>query len=141
VEPGPVPYTRFAEVNTQLRELQTWKQKQEAAQAASDKKALEEQGKWEQLAKQHETDLASERLTVLRMKVAAAKGIPADLAERLVGADEAALTKDAERLLTHLKPATGPGIPPPGGGGRPPALDLSTMSAAEVRKARADGKI
>lgn len=140
-EPGPVPYARFHEVNTALQELKTKQQQQDAKQADADKKALEAQGKWQQLAEQHEKDLASERLANLRMKVAASKGIPADMADRLLGQDEAALQKDADRLLVHLKPATGPGNPPPSNGGSGGKLDLTTMSAAEVRKARAEGKI
>lgn len=41
----------------------------------------------------------------LRARVALAKGLPADLAERLRGTTEEELTADADELLTLLKPA------------------------------------
>ena len=39
----------------------------------------------------------------LRTRIALEKGIPYDLASRLVGEDEASLTKDAEKLATLVK--------------------------------------
>jgi hypothetical protein len=131
---GPVPYERFAEVNRQMRELQTWKQQQEAQQAETQKKQLEEQGNWKALAEQREQELNNERLAAKRMKIAASKGLPMDLADRLVGDDEDALKKDADRLLAFMKPATGPGIPPPSNGGQGTNLDITKMTPEEIRK-------
>lgn len=131
--PGPVPYDRFQEVNRQMRELQQWKTQQEAAQAEAQKKQLEEQGKWKELAEQRERELNAEKLASTRLKVAAAKGIPMDLADRLVGTDEETLAKDAERLLKFMKPATGPGVPPPSNGGQGTNLDINKMTPAEIR--------
>jgi hypothetical protein len=53
-----------------------------------------------------------------------------------VGTDEDALKKDADRLLAHLKPATGPGVPPPSNGGQSGSLDISKMTPEEIRKNR-----
>jgi hypothetical protein len=136
-QPGPVPYERFREVNSQLRELQQWKQQQEAAQAEQQRQQLAEQGKWKELAEQREKELNAERLRATRMKIAAAKGIPLDLADRLVGEDEEALKKDADRILAYLKPASGPpGVPPPSNGGQSGNLDITKMSPEEIRKNR-----
>ena len=63
------------------------------------------------------------------MKIANSKGIPLDLADRLQGEDDEALKKDADRLLAFIKPATGPGVPPPSNGGQGTNLDISNMFA------------
>lgn len=62
--PGPVPYERFAEVNTQLAEMKKWRAEQERAAAASQKateaadaQRLVEQQKWQELAQKHEAKL------------------------------------------------------------------------------------
>ncbi len=44
------------------------------------------------------------RVDALRARVALAKGLPADLADRLRGADEDSMVEDADRLLVLLKP-------------------------------------
>jgi len=68
-----------------------------------------------------EKALADERMTNLRNKVAAAKGLPPALAARLTGDDEDAMSADADALLEGLgtlkppKPTpadTGAGVPP-----------------------------
>lgn len=46
------------------------------------------------------------RAEVLRMRVAAAKGLPPELAARLKGATEEELAKDADELLKLVKPPT-----------------------------------
>lgn len=44
------------------------------------------------------------RVEALRARVALAKGLPADLADRLRGDDEDSMVEDADRLLVLLKP-------------------------------------
>lgn len=133
--PGPVPYDRFKEVNDQLAELRQWKAQQEANAKAAQEKQLAEQNKWQELAQQREKELAAERLANTRNRIAMAKGIPADLIDFLQGANETELTAAADRLLAHMKPASGPGVPPPPRSPQPGIADLGKMSAAQVRKA------
>ena len=94
----------------------------------------------EQRATQAETDLA-------RLKVATTKGLPPELAARLVGSTEAEMAEDADRLLAVMKPATPPaptgkvdggpqGAPKPGQLSR---ADLQSMSAKDITEARRNG--
>ena len=89
-----------------------------------------------------ETDL-------LRLKVASTKGIPADLADLLTGADEAEMTAVADRLLA-MKGAKAPA--PAGADGGPqgapvhkvPQLsraDLSTLTPEQIVEAKAKGQL
>jgi hypothetical protein len=69
--------------------------------AKSEAERLAEQAtKAEQRATQAETALA-------RLRVASSKGLPPELADRLVGSTEEELAEDADRLLTLVKPSDG----------------------------------
>lgn len=134
-QPGPVPYERFKEVNEQLKALQTQlAQLQEGEKKRKEKEAAD-QGQWQKLAEQKDAELKVEKLARLRLEVATKKGIPADLAGRLQGDTAEAMEKDADAMLQFVKPKEGPGVPPAGKGGSATPLDLSKMSAEEVRKA------
>lgn len=56
-------------------------------------------------AQKAESDAAEARTKLLRFEVAAAKKVPAELAEFLVGDTKAELEAKADALLAHLKPA------------------------------------
>lgn len=63
--PGPVPYERFAEVNTQLAEMKKWRAEQEKAASearkaaeAAEAKRLAEQNEFKTLAEQRAAKLA-----------------------------------------------------------------------------------
>jgi len=132
--PGPVPYERFKEVNEQAKALQAQlaaieKQRKEAEEAQ-----LKEQEKWKELAEKREQELAVERANRQRLEIATRKGLPVDLATRLQGETPEEIEADAERLLGFMKPATGPGVPPPAKGGAPTAPELTKMSPAQIRK-------
>lgn len=122
-----VPYARFKEVNDKLKALET----------AAQQKAANDQTLAERLQKM-ETDLASERASHQRLEIATKKGLPADLAGRLQGATAEELERDADALLAFMKPAAGPGVPPPSRGGQPAKLDISGKTPAEIRKMLAD---
>lgn len=134
-QPGPIPYERFKEVNDRLRQLEQQLSAREA-----------EQGKFKELLEAREKDLAELRAAQLRSKVAAATGLPAELAERLRGATEAELAADAQALVKLLGAQAAAaksgalGVPPAGGAGAG-RIDTTTMSPADIRKAWADGKI
>jgi hypothetical protein len=134
--PGPVPYERFREVNEALKAAEKRLSKIEADQKAAAEKQAAEQGKWQQLAEQREAELKAEKLGRLRLEVAAKKGIPVDLVDRINGESAEEMEKDADSLLGFLKPKEGPGVPPPlGKGGGPTALDFKKMTPEEIRKA------
>lgn len=132
-----VPYERFKEVNDQLKALKDQiksltgekEQQQTTAKTLEDRLAAIEKER---------SDAAAENL---RLKVAARKQLPDDLADRLRGTTAEELEADADRLLAFVKPKSGPGVPPPAGGRPASRLDLSNMTAAEIRKARAEGKV
>ncbi|SRR6266508_28653 len=132
-----VPYPRFKEVNDkytalkqQLATLTGEKEQQTAAQQTLEQRLAALEG-----------DLVSERTAKTRLEVANKKGIPADLAGRLQGATAEELEADADRLLAFLKPKDGPGVPPLAGGKPTRTFDLAGKTPAEIRKARAEGKI
>jgi len=93
---------------------------------------IEESNKTEQQkaidrAEKAEREAAELRQQVLRRDVAAAKGIPAELADRLRGDDKESLEADADTLLALVKqPAPSKGAPqPPSGDDKSRAKNLS----------------
>lgn len=132
-----VPYARFKQVNEQLQTLKT----QLATLTGEKEQQTSARQTLEQRLAAIESDLTKERQTNQRLKVASDKKLPPELADRLIGSTPEELATDADRLLAFLKPASGPGVPPPSSGGRAPSIDLNAMSAAEIRKAKAEGKI
>jgi hypothetical protein len=128
-------HPRFRELNKRAKEAEAQLSKLADEQKKADDKQAAEQGKWQQLAEQREAELKAEKLARTRLEIAAKKGIPTDLAGRLQGDTPEALEKDADALLAFLKPPTGPGVPPAGRGGAAKPLDLSNMTAEQVRKA------
>ena len=116
IEPGPVPYVRFKEVNQELSEirkqLKSLKDAEAKARRAAEdieKQHLEEQGKFKDLyeaalGKQQaaEAEATRLRLETLKSQVAGKVGLPVALALRLQGEDEAAIEQDAKLLLASL---------------------------------------
>lgn len=141
-EPGPVPYARFAEVNTRMQELQRQLGALQDAEQQRQQDSLKEQGKYKELLDAREQELAVIKAEALRARVAAATQLPAELIERLKGASEADLLEDAKRLSALLKPAapSSPGVPPPGGAGAP-RRDVGAMTPAQIREAWQKGEI
>lgn len=60
-----------------------------------------------------DASLAAQEHDLLRRSVAAAKGLPAELADRLQGDDRKALEKDADALLAMVVPSGEPRKPKP----------------------------
>ena len=133
-QPGPVPYERFKTVNDQLKQMQADMTKLQAAQKKAAEKDLADREQWKTLAEQREAELKTERTARSRLEIATRKGLPPDLAARLQGETPEEMEADADALLKFIKPATGPGIPPSGGGNAPKAVNLSNMTADEIRK-------
>jgi predicted RNase H-like nuclease (RuvC/YqgF family) len=132
-----VPYKRFQEVNDKYTAL-----KQQLATLTGEKEQQQQaQQTLEQRLAAIEAERNQERAARQRLEVATHKKLPPELADRLVGATPEELAADAERLLAFLKPASGPGVPPSGSGGRPAKLDLSSMTPAQIRQAADEGKI
>lgn len=142
-EPGPIPYARFKEVNDTLAQLRGELQTLKTAQETEKQKQLADQGKWKELAEQREKDLNAERTERLRLKVASAKGIPAEFADRIKGSTEEEMAADADKVKALLKPAEGPGVPGTtnGGGSATTLKDIKDMTPAQVREAARKGQI
>ncbi|MGW3491785.1 hypothetical protein [Streptomyces sp. NPDC001054] len=70
--------------------------------------------------------------SLLRLRVAAAKKLPPDLADRLQGDDEDAISADADRLLAAFRTAQTPSFD---GGVRKPAAGPTDMNALIRQKA------
>lgn len=116
--PGPVPYERFQAVVRERDEL-----RQRAGEA----------GTLQERIAAIEAERDQEKAARLRLEVATAKGLPADLAGRLHGQTREELEQDAEALAGLVKSGT-PGVPPPSKGGQGQALDITKMSPEEIRK-------
>lgn len=92
---------------------------------------------------------ASLERDLLRLKVASAKGIPAELADRLIGSDIDEMNEDADRLLAVMKPTTPPaptgtadqGPQGPAATGQLTKADLSRMTPDEIVAAKAAGRL
>jgi|GEM_PF-2114477 len=134
--PGPVPYDRFAEINKKLRAAEAKLKKLEDEQRAAEEAKMKEQGNYKSLLEQRENELKTLRLEKERLRVATAKGLPVELADRLQGETAEELEADADKLLALLKvkPQT-PGVPPPSSGGSPSDKpDFSKMTPAQIRE-------
>jgi len=83
----------------------------------------------------------------LRLKVATTKGIPADLADLLVGADEAEMSAVADRILSMkapTAPAPGSADGGPQGVAKPGQLsraDLQKLTPDQILEAKANGQL
>lgn len=136
-QPGPVPYDRFAKVNDEAKQLKARLAELEAADKQRKEAELTELQKWQKTAAEHEAALKAERLNNAKLKIAAQKGLPADLVDFLQGDSEEAITATADRLLQFVaKPAPAPGVPP-SRGGQPARLDINSMTPEEIRKHKA----
>lgn len=121
------------------RAERTAQEKADAERKKLEEEQAKQQGEWQKLAEQRAADLEklqnelkTERYNALRSKVATAHNLPADMATRLVGDDEAALNEDAKRLAELIAPKT----PPPGNGPSPkPAGSAGGPSEDEARLA------
>jgi hypothetical protein len=129
------------------------------ADAAAKLAAIEDAAKSEaerlaEQAAQAEQRAAQAEIALARLRVAAAKGLPADLAERLVGTSEDELAEDADRLLTLVKPPEGAPSRPAGSAdngpqgapdpSKPKQLthdDVKAMTPDAINAARAAGQL
>lgn len=66
--------------------------------------AKESESKHEQAVSDLNAKIAGYETASLRTRIALKNGLPLDLADRLVGDDEASITADAERLASFVKP-------------------------------------
>jgi hypothetical protein len=148
IEPGPVPYVRFKEVNQELSEirkqLKSLKDAEAKAKRAAEdieKQHLEEQGKFKDLyeaalSKQQaaEAEATRLRLEALKAQVAAKVGLPTALALRLQGEDEAAIEQDAKLLLASLPRQTVSNDASAGTGGMQGQSAAPSMTEAEIKE-------
>lgn len=122
-------HPRFSQLLEQNKELEQWKSEQESEKqkladekAEAERVAAEEQGKWEELYKQSQTELEKSRedkkeadaraqkseIKALRTQIAAEVGLPPKLATRLQGETDEEIRADAEAILELM-----PGTPAP----------------------------
>lgn len=113
-----VPYSRFATVSKQRRELE-----RSAAEAMRDAEVAR------QRVAELEAERAAEQRSALAVKIAKDVGLPDGMSARLVGEDEAALKADAEALLASLGGRkSAPDIDSRQGGSGTPAAPTFTRS-------------
>lgn len=116
------------------------KRKADEAEAERKRKADEAAGKFEEVNKsllseieQLKADKAAMELSALQNKVAAATGLPPQMAGKLSGKDEAEMTADAKAIIALFPAKTDAKTPPPGTSGNPPPK--GTAAEAEAAKA------
>ncbi len=132
--PAPVPYERFQQV---IAERNKHKADLDALQAR-EREWHERQSALTQERDQALREAQAVRAAELRTRVAATSGLPLEFADRLVGSSEDELRADAARVQQYLKPASGPGVPPPPAGGQPARIDLSNLTPAQIREKKAE---
>lgn len=92
---------------------------------------MSKQNRWRELYEQRQQEIRAAAAAAARRDVAGRKGLPSDLADRLQGETPEELERDADALLALYRPA------PPSAG----PVDMSALTPAEIRAARAAGKI
>lgn len=117
-EPQPVPYDVFKAKNEENKALLAKISEYEAVNKKEKDDSLAEQSEWQKLAEQRKAEIAEkdtqiteERAKNLRLQVASEKGLPADLVDRLRGATQEEISKDADALLAHIVPIIPDGMP------------------------------
>jgi len=123
--PSTVPYDRFQEVIKERNDLRKRDETRAKADEDAKKAKLEADGKTTELLEAERAENArlkaeneTTKIEAMRRKVAMDKGLPSLLADKLAGATEEEMTKDAEALLAIL-PAKGPNINGPPSDGLP----------------------
>lgn len=134
-----IPKHRFDEINTKLKEMETWKATQEAEKQTKIDEDLKEKGEWETLANNHKSEaekakseLQTERVNNKVAMEAAKLGIKdLDAATKLIDRSKILVDKDgnitglieAVQQLASDKPYLRDGVPQPniGSGSNPPA--------------------
>ncbi len=134
-EPAPVPYERFKEVNEGYKQLRAEMEKIRAEQKQAEEAKLKEQNDFKALYEKLQSELKTEKLNSVRLKVAGKKNIPVDLVDRLRGETEEEIEKDAEGLLAFIKQPEQKGqTPPPPRGGTSTAFNFETATPQQVRE-------
>lgn len=128
----PVPYSRFAEVIKQRNEAREALEAAEKAKKAAAQKEAEEAGKFKELWEQSQRDLADAQLKTTRLEVAAAAGLPPEMASRLTGSNREELEADAKALAPLLKPAS-QGVPPKGRSKAQSTVNLADLTPEQIR--------
>ena len=134
---------RVKDLEKQLRDLKPLADK---AKELEDAKKSEQERLTEQL-NAAKAEAEATKAELLRLRVAAEKGLPAELAARLQGGDEDELAEDADRLLALMGPKTpqspGSADAGPRGTSKPGQLgpdDFSRMSAEQIVEAYQAGQ-
>jgi hypothetical protein len=99
-EPGPVPYSRFKQVNDELKQVKQQIAEREAA--ATDEAATAEQPDEAQQIAELRAKLAEAELANLRNEVGMELDLPWAITRRLRGTDRDSLRDDAAYLLRML---------------------------------------
>ena len=163
-DPTPDPTPTPDPIEDPAAEIEKWKHfartHEKAAKANADAaarlQAIEDAAKTQAEKDAEARTAAEQRAAALeaeltRLKVATSKGIPADLAARLVGDTEDEMAEDADRLLALMKPTeptpTGPAGRADGGPQGQPKVGqlnrdaLKTMTPDEIVAAREAGQL
>ena len=133
-EPAPVPYERFKEVNEKYKTLEAQLKEIQDRQKVEDEKRLKEQGDYKKLYEDLQSQLNTEKVTNMKLKLASSKGLPVDLVNRVQGATEEEITKDIDSLLAFMKKETPSGVTPPPKGGSSSNFDFATATPEQVRQ-------
>lgn len=134
-----VPYNRFKEKNEEVKQLKDQLRKYQEDDQKRNEESMKEQNKWKELFVQKEAELKSERSTRLKLQVATEKGLPVEIASRLIGETEDEIRADAEKMASLLKVQTNqtttktPGVPPVKEN-KTNEFDMSKMTPEEIRK-------
>lgn len=132
--PAAVPYERFKEVNEKYKALETQLKEIQDRQKADDEKRLKEQGDYKKLYEDLQSQLNTEKVTNMKLKLASSKGLPVDLVNRVQGATEEEIGNDIDSLLAFMKKETPQGVTPPPRGGTSTNFDFATATPAQIRE-------
>ncbi len=129
-----IPYDRFKAVNDEKKALEQQLADITKKQKEAEETALKDQNKYKELYEQKEKELIETKKETMRLKVAAKKGLPAELIDRLKGETEEELEADADKLLEFVViDEQGHGVPPRKKGAQPLTFDVHKMTPEEIR--------
>jgi hypothetical protein len=133
-----IPKSRFDEINTRLKKMESEAAKAAKAQAEAERKALEEQNKFQELYEKEKAErekalaeMEALQLANLRREIAAKVKLPNGLASRLTGTTAEEIEADAQELLKAIPQAQPPKLDGRAGGGTGRA---PSKTEAEIRE-------
>ncbi len=128
-------HKRFKDLNTRAQNAETRLREIEESRQAEESRKLQEQGNFQKLYEDLQTQYENEKRYNMKLRLASSKDFPADLVDRVTGNTEEEIASDMDRLLAYMTKKDAPhGVTPPPRGGSSTNFDFANATPAQIRE-------